>query len=153
MGAPNVNKITLLLLRASNPKPAQVWEFEDESVVRIGRLPDNHVVLYSSVVSRHHIELQRTVAGWDVVSLGSNGTYVEGKRVEKLPAKDGMILCIADTGPQLQICFGDEVLGPDGSVVRPTNAKVKGPGAAEQSDEAEDEGDNKAPSTFLRKRS
>ena len=157
MGAANISKITLLLLRASNPKPAQVWQFEDEPVVRIGRLADNHVVLYSSVVSRHHVELRRTIAGWDAVSLGSNGTYVDGKRIDKLSVKDGMVLCIADTGPHLQIRLGDEVVGPDGAEIRPARSKVPKPAGprvevAEQANDLDDEdGDNRAPSTFLRK--
>jgi len=138
MGSANMDKITLFLLRASNPVPAQVWKFEGESVIRIGRLADNHVVLYSSVVSRHHLELKRTSSGWEVVNLGANGTYVGGKRVEKSPVSDGMVLCIADTGPHLQVCFGD--VDSEVSVTPRTTSPPSTPG------------NETASSTFLKKK-
>ena len=53
-----------------------------EAVVRIGRLPDNDVVLDDLLVSRRHAELHRTATGWRIVDLHSdNGTFVNGRRV------------------------------------------------------------------------
>jgi pSer/pThr/pTyr-binding forkhead associated (FHA) protein len=50
--------------------------------LRIGRLPDNDVVLDDLLVSRRHAELRRTPGGWQLVDLNSgNGTFVNGRRV------------------------------------------------------------------------
>jgi len=54
--------------------------------LRIGRLPDNDVVLDDLLVSRRHAEMIRTSAGWQLTDLGSgNGTFVNGRRVTSSP--------------------------------------------------------------------
>ncbi|MDX9720280.1 MAG: FHA domain-containing protein, partial [Myxococcota bacterium] len=53
-------------------------------VVSIGRLPDNTIRLQSQSISRHHAKI--TLEGGRIVlqDLGSsNGSYINGKRVEK----------------------------------------------------------------------
>lgn len=86
--------------------PVQSWVFEQESVVRIGRSTDNHVILYSAVVSRHHVELCQGETGWEIVNLGANGTYLEGRRITKVPVEDGVIIRLARSGPNVQIHLG-----------------------------------------------
>jgi pSer/pThr/pTyr-binding forkhead associated (FHA) protein len=81
----------------------QTWKFPSESVIKIGRASDNHVILYSSVVSRHHAELRQNSHGWEVVSLGTNGTYLEDKRIDAASVVDGAIVRIASSGPKLQV--------------------------------------------------
>jgi len=51
--------------------------------MRIGRIPDNDLVLPDLDVSRHHAELRKSPTGsYEIVDLGShNGTYVNGQRV------------------------------------------------------------------------
>ena len=51
--------------------------------LRIGRIPDNDLVIPDLDVSRHHAELRKSPAGsYEIVDLGShNGTYVNGRRV------------------------------------------------------------------------
>ncbi|HZS20369.1 MAG TPA: Hsp70 family protein [Pseudonocardiaceae bacterium] len=50
--------------------------------LRIGRLPDNDVVLDDPLISRRHAELRRTPGGWQLVDLNSgNGTFVNGCRM------------------------------------------------------------------------
>ncbi len=98
--------ITLTLLHPAQSKPVQVWTFEQESVIRIGRATDNHVVLYSAVVSRYHVELRRgSMDTWEVVSLGGNGTYVDGELITQLPVHNGTTIRLARSGPNLQIRF------------------------------------------------
>lgn len=95
--------ITLTLLHPLQSVPVQSWTFEPESVIRIGRSTDNEVILYSAVVSRHHVELRRTDSHWEIVSLGANGTYMDGKRITQMPVVDGMIIRLASSGPKIQI--------------------------------------------------
>ena len=95
--------ITLTLLHPLQSVPVQSWTFEPESVIRIGRSTDNEVILYSAVVSRHHVEIRRNVSGWEIVSLGANGTYIDGKRITQMPDEDGMIVRLASSGPKIQI--------------------------------------------------
>jgi hypothetical protein len=40
---------------------------------------------------------------WEVVNLGANGTYIDGKRITKTPAMDGMIMRLASSGPKILI--------------------------------------------------
>ncbi|PMB50635.1 Forkhead-associated protein [Fischerella thermalis CCMEE 5201] len=99
--------ITLILLHPLQPVPAQSWTFaDDEPAILIGRAADNHVVLYSAVVSRRHIELRRVNNGWEVLNLGANGTYVDGEAIVRVPVTDGVILRLARSGPQIQIRLG-----------------------------------------------
>ncbi|CDN11344.1 hypothetical protein RintRC_7062 [Richelia intracellularis] len=98
--------ITLILLNPLQSLPPQSWNFEDESIIRIGRSTDNDVVLYSAVVSRRHVELRKVNHGWEIVCLGANGTFLDGEPVQQLPVKDGIVLRLARSGPQIQIRLG-----------------------------------------------
>jgi pSer/pThr/pTyr-binding forkhead associated (FHA) protein len=100
------NVITLNLLHPLQSIPIQSWTFEDESVIRIGRATDNQVILYSAVVSRHHVELRRRGSVWEVFNLGANGTYLDGKRIAEAPVTDGALIRLARSGPQIQIHLG-----------------------------------------------
>lgn len=97
------NVLTLSLLHPIDKTPVQSWTFEEEPVVRIGRSVSNDVVLYSAVVSRHHVELRQSEAGWEIHNIGSNGTFLAGQRIEHEVAKDGLVIRLARSGPNLQI--------------------------------------------------
>lgn len=88
--------------------PVQSWTFEHEPVIRIGRSTDNHVILYSAVVSRHHVEVRKVTSGWEIVNLGANGTYLEGKRITTVPVEDGVVIRLARSGPNVQIHLGKQ---------------------------------------------
>ncbi len=72
----------LTLLDPEKQTPLQQWSFESESIIRIGRSPENHVVIPNALVSREHLELQRVNSGtdrqWYLVNSGTNGTFVNG---------------------------------------------------------------------------
>jgi pSer/pThr/pTyr-binding forkhead associated (FHA) protein len=101
--------ITLTLLHPLQPVPVQSWTFKEEPQIRIGRSTNNEVVLYSAVVSRHHVEIRKVGHEWEVVSLGANGTYIDGKRVTQTLATDGMVLRLASSGPKILIKIDSDV--------------------------------------------
>jgi eukaryotic-like serine/threonine-protein kinase len=103
--------ITLTLLHPVQSTPVQSWSFEHDPVIRIGRAVDNHVVLYSAVVSRYHVEVRLTDDRWEVVNLGTNGTYVDGKRVNQAPLVSGGIMRLARSGPNIQISIEGQSSG------------------------------------------
>lgn len=118
--------IKLTLLHPLQSIPVRSWIFEDEQVVRIGRSTENHVVLFSAVVSRRHIELRRTGITWELINLGTNGTYLDGKPIAKVPVVDGLIVHLARSGPKIQINVGPNQsnvqLGK--TSVKPSDAKA-----------------------------
>ncbi len=59
-------------------------------LIRIGRAPENDIVLDDLLVSRHHAELQRLPAGgYELTDLGSpNGTFVNGRRIRKVALQE-----------------------------------------------------------------
>jgi ABC-type multidrug transport system ATPase subunit/pSer/pThr/pTyr-binding forkhead associated (FHA) protein len=60
---------------------------------RIGRAPDNNIVLDDLLVSRYHADLIRDGAEFRVVDLGTrNGTYVNGRQVEQAVVRHGDLL-------------------------------------------------------------
>lgn len=95
--------IQIILLHPQQSTPVQTWTFTDQSVIRIGRATDNNVVLYSVVVSRHHVELRQVNRSWEIVNIGANGTYLNGNRINQAPVVDGTVMRLAPSGPQLQI--------------------------------------------------
>lgn len=101
--------ITLTLLLPGKAVPVQSWTFETESVVRIGRAADNDVVLYSAVVSRHHLEIRQVETGWEAVNLGANGAYIDGEAIAKITVQNGMIIRLASSGPKIQIHIEPQV--------------------------------------------
>lgn len=96
--------ITLTLLHPLQSVAVQTWTFEPTAPIRIGRSKNNEVTLYSAVVSRHHVELRpKSASDWELINLGSNGTFAQGKRVSRTTVVNGMIIRLAASGPQIQI--------------------------------------------------
>ncbi|MBV5260284.1 FHA domain-containing protein [Synechococcus moorigangaii CMS01] len=111
--APSSSVITLTLLHPIQATPMQNWSFQTETTISIGRSTDNDVVLYSAVVSRHHVELRLEGEQWHIVNLGTNGTYVEDRRVEQCAAKDGLIFRLATSGPKILVRIQGQQLSGD----------------------------------------
>ena len=95
----------LTLLDPEKQTPLQQWSFESESIVRIGRSPENHVVIPNALVSRQHLELQRVNSGrssqWYLVNSGTNGTLVNGILMSQGWISDGALIQLARGGPIL----------------------------------------------------
>lgn len=57
----------------------------DKSPVKIGRAPDNDIVISDSTVSRYHAEIFKKGSEWFVKDLEStNGTFVNGDQIEEI---------------------------------------------------------------------
>ncbi len=102
--------ITLTLLHPLQSVAVQSWTFRDEPSIKIGRATNNEVVLYSAVVSRHHLEIKKSgETEWEIVNLGSNGTYIDGQQIERTKAVDGMVVRLASSGPKILIKIESEL--------------------------------------------
>ncbi len=113
--------ITVNLLHPSNMSVVQSWSFTSEPLIRIGRSADNEVVLYSSVVSRYHVELRYATDHWEVHNKGANGTYWEEKPINKQTIVDGMVIRLATSGPKLQFTLDNKPPTPSAK----TSAKTR----------------------------
>ncbi|MGE5657839.1 MAG: FHA domain-containing protein [Actinomycetota bacterium] len=106
--------ITLTLLHPTQSIPVQSWSFESESVIRIGRANDNDVIIYSAVVSRHHVELWQNSTGWEIINFGANGTYIDDKPITQGSVVDGMIIRLGNSGPKIRVRMG--IVSPKGRI-------------------------------------
>ena len=86
----------------------QSWTFESQSVIRIGRANDNDVIIYSAVVSRHHVEIWKDPSGWEIINFGANGTYVNNEPIVQVAVDDGMVIRLGNSGPKLQVALTGE---------------------------------------------
>ena len=69
-----------------------------EGAVRIGRGPENDVVLHSDSVSRRHARVETRSGGYVVVDMHStNGTYVNDELVDAQALRRGDQLKVGDT--------------------------------------------------------
>lgn len=103
--------VTLTLIHPHSSTPLQQWNFENESIIRIGRSPDNHIVLSDALVSRHHLELRKigaeaatnsTSLQWQLISQGTNGTFVDGILVSQGLVSHDSLIQLARGGPVLK---------------------------------------------------
>jgi len=67
-----------------------------QKVMKIGRRPDNDIVVSDLGVSKQHAELRLSPTGrYEIIDLGShNGTFVNGTRVHEAQLKDDDIIAI-----------------------------------------------------------
>jgi serine/threonine-protein kinase len=105
--------VILTLLHPQQQTPLKQWRFENESLIRIGRSPDNHVVLEDLLVSRFHVELRRVEPPralpepqqgyqWYLINHSSNGTFVDGYVMSQGDLPNNATLQLAQNGPLLR---------------------------------------------------
>ncbi|MDN5857580.1 MAG: ATP-binding cassette domain-containing protein [Pseudonocardia sp.] len=75
--------------------PSTTHRISAQSITRIGRLPDNDVVLDDLLVSRRHAELRPVAGGHRLIDLNSpNGTFVNGHRITEAALSGGDLVGI-----------------------------------------------------------
>lgn len=90
------------------------WTLEPGSLVRIGRDADNDVVLRDPRVSRHHARIVHEKGFFVIYDLASsNGTLVQGKRVQVAPLVNGTEIRIGGSVGR----FRDDSSGKKGTLV------------------------------------
>ncbi len=68
------------------------------ALIKIGRAPDNDIVVNHPQVSRHHAVLERTGTTIKITDLGStNGTMVNGQRVSAVALNPGDMIQLGTT--------------------------------------------------------
>ncbi|REK87395.1 FHA domain-containing protein [Streptomyces inhibens] len=88
-------------------RPSSVRPLPAARTTRIGRASDNDLVVDDLSVSRRHAELRAGPEGFEIVDLGShNGTYVNGRPVDRAPMIPGDIVGIGHSAFAL---VGDEL--------------------------------------------
>ncbi|MBF2029444.1 MAG: protein kinase [Oscillatoriales cyanobacterium C42_A2020_001] len=105
--------VTLTLLHLPDPKPVRHWRFAQETLIRIGRAPENHIILNNPIVSRFHAELRRIdlprradsqtpIQGWQLINHSVNGTFVNGEAIAQGILEDEVLIQLAQEGPVLR---------------------------------------------------
>ena len=67
----------------------------------LGRSKDSDVQVEDANVSRRHAELRRGGSWWLVDLDSTNGTELNGKRVQKAKLSEGDTITLGATGPRL----------------------------------------------------
>ncbi len=107
--APSPTMLALDLLAPQSTQVRHQWRFSRQATIRVGRAPDNDVVLADAIeVSRYHLELRPAEAvptnpRWHLTSRGANGTFLNGKLVTHGFVGDRDLLQLAQDGPRLRL--------------------------------------------------
>lgn len=87
----------------SGPDAGHTHRASDHAV-RLGRSPDNDVILRDPATSGHHARLERRDEGFWIVDLGStNGTFVNGEAVQEKQLNSGDRLTIGQNSIQFSL--------------------------------------------------
>lgn len=105
-------------LRVQLATEATAREITD--TVRIGRGADCAIRIDDDGVSRVHSEIYRVGARWCVRDLGSsNGTFLDGERIEDAPLPARSSLCLGVDGPRLELTYAAPAGGQAASTPSP----------------------------------
>ncbi len=111
----------------------QTFMFEPGQTVRIGRNPDNAVVVSDPIVSREHARISWRSDGWVLDDLGKGRTFVGGLPVASVGVQQPLDVRLANPlGPELRIELADTA---PIAAVQASTAQYQGPPPARPGDE------------------
>jgi serine/threonine-protein kinase len=104
--------LSLHLVDSATGHVVQTWRFMGRQSAVIGRGVDADVRLADTSVSRRHVEFILNEAGdqWSLRSVGRNGTFVNGERVEDFRLSDRTTFQLGSAGPKFLACLDQQTL-------------------------------------------
>lgn len=115
--------VTLTLLHPQASTPLQQWKFHSQDTIRIGRSPDNDIILDDPLVSRHHLELRASSSPsghlWQLINQGTNGTFLNGVLVSRGLVPDESLIRLAREGPLLKFQLQEPISPPTSPPIPP----------------------------------
>ena len=109
--------ITPRLIAISGPLSGQSFSL-DEPVISIGRLGSNYICLEDPRVSRHHCVIRNDGDEYRIEDLHStNGTYVNGERVDVSSLKEGCLIAIDTSRFLFELEHSEESITLDQNLV------------------------------------
>ncbi len=90
--------VTLTLLDLTSKSILQQWQFDQSRQIRLGRSPENQVVIDHPLVSRFHAKLVYDNQ-WKIINHGTNGILINNKTVDQVFITDGTVFQLAPGGP------------------------------------------------------
>src|SRR5215217_8107435 len=96
------------------------FELRDGKPLVVGRAPSSDIPIVDPTISRRHAELESTESGFTVRDLGSsNGTFVNGTRVETGTAALGDLVSFGKVGFRLERISPDQRSASRGAAATP----------------------------------
>jgi serine/threonine-protein kinase len=103
MNSQQLTEVIFTLLNPQGSTPSQQWKINSQNTIRIGRAPDNDVVVNDPMVSRHHLEMHKIDdLKWQLVNHGTNGTFLNGILVSQSLVNSESLIQLAQGGPVLK---------------------------------------------------
>jgi serine/threonine protein kinase, bacterial len=93
--------VILTLYDPDGERVIKQWQFDRSQQIKIGRAPENQVVIDHPLVSRFHAELTQS-GNWQLTAHGTNGTIVNGQQVQRAILASGSRIQLAPDGPLLK---------------------------------------------------
>lgn len=122
--------IMVQLIHIEGPLKGEIQEFYD-SEIYIGRHPSCLVCFPKdqALISRKHARIIREGNRFKLIDQSTNGTFVNGKKVNEIYLRDGDVLAISERGPKMSFLakFVESRQVIENSGTSTTNAGVANP--------------------------
>jgi tetratricopeptide (TPR) repeat protein len=104
----------------------------DKDRVSIGRDAGNDIVIKDDIVSSYHAVLGHDAEGsyWIQDAGSKNGTFLNGRRIDRAPLEEGDVFCLCQAGPEIQFTLGSPTLPSLFTTSTSTFARTKSLGNA-----------------------
>jgi pSer/pThr/pTyr-binding forkhead associated (FHA) protein len=98
-------RVFLYLLDSPHGPPLQFWSFEEKDLIRIGRSPENDVVVPHPCVSRSHVCVKYEEDEWHISVSSPQGIMHGGRKLSELRLEQGDEFRLGPGGPYLRFLF------------------------------------------------